>query len=172
VPTPQYLTPAQRVLASAPNLAAPLWGMTLTHPMFTPADHSFWLVNRPYAITATLEDDSEQDYEAAYFELKLPRLDNAGQQDAQISLQNVDRIIVDQLELANTQPEERIQVVLRLFVEDDLAAGPQNVPLQLSFSAVNATNAAVVGVAGRPDTLNRAFPAFVYRVTEWPGLDR
>jgi hypothetical protein len=169
VATPQFLPPAQRVLASAPHGEVPLWGVTLEHPEFS---QTFWLVNRPYVVTATLEDDTEQDYQPAYFELKLPKLDGKGQQDAQLNFSNVDRTIVDQLELANTDPRNRIDVTLRLFVEDDLASGPQNVPLRLSFASVQATSAAVTGIAGRADTLNRAFPSEVYRVDRWPGLDR
>jgi hypothetical protein len=167
--TPQYLPPAQRVLASAPDGQVPLWGLTLSHPLFT-ALH--WIINRPDAMDLTLEDDTVQTYEPSYFEIVLPKMDGSGQQDAQVALQNVDRAIIDELELASLLPSERIAVTLRLFLEDDPTAGPQNVPLQLSFSSVQATAQAVTGVAGRPDVLNRPFPLEVYRTDRWPGLDR
>lgn len=172
VATAQYDAPARRVLASAPYGQVPLWGITLTHALFSPADHSHWLINRPSAMDMTLEDASVQTYEPSYFELSLPKMDGKGQQDAQLTLQNVDRVIVDELELAIADPSERIAVTLRLFLEDAPAAGPQNVPMHLSFSSVQATSQAVTGVAGRPDTLNRAFPLEVYRIDRWPGLDR
>jgi len=170
VATPQYKAPGRRVLASAPGGEVPLWGLTLEHSQFS--QPSFWLVNRPYAVTAFLENGAAQTYEPAYFELQLPTMDGQGQQDAQISMQNIDRRIIDELERAAALPSERIQVTLRLFVETDLASGPQNVPMRLSFSALSANNIAVAGTAGRPDTLNRAFPTEVYRVDRWPGLDR
>jgi hypothetical protein len=172
VATPQYLPPAQRVLASAPSGQMPLWGITLTHALFSPVDHAFRLVNRPNALTLTHEDDLLYVYTPSWFELTLPKLDGQGQQEATLALQNVDRVIVDELELAAENPSQRIEVTLRLFLEDDLAAGPQNVPLTLSFSRVQATSAAVTGVAGRPDILNRPFPMEVYRINRWPGLDR
>jgi hypothetical protein len=172
VATPQYLPPAQRVLASAPAGQMPLWGITLTHPLFSPIDHAFRLVNRPAAMDLTHEDDLVYTYSPAWFELTLPKLDGAGQQEAQLSVQNVDRMIVDELELAAADPSQRIEVTLRLFLEEDPEAGPQNVPLTLSFSRVQATSAAVTGVAGRPDILNRPFPMEVYRIDRWPGLDR
>jgi Domain of unknown function (DUF1833) len=179
VATPQYAEPAQRVLASAPELQAPLWGITLTHPLFTAGngvgaegETEHWLINRPAAMDLTLEDDTVQEYLPSHFEIVLPKMDGAGQQDAQVSLQNVDRIIVDELELANADPSERIQVTVRLFLEDDPTAGPQNVPLRLSFSQVHATSQVVTGTAGRPDVLNRPFPLEVYRIDRWPGLDR
>jgi hypothetical protein len=169
VATPQYKPPAQRVLASAPNQQVPLWGITLAHSRFS---RTHWLVNRPNGMALTLESGAAQFYEASYFELTLPNMDSQGQQDAQLSLQNIDRIIVDELELAATLPSERITVTLRLFIEDQPGAGPQNVPLQLSFASVQATSQTVTGTAGRPDTLNRAFPVEVYRIDHWPGLDR
>jgi hypothetical protein len=123
-------------------------------------------------MTLTLEDGSTQEYLSAYFELALPKMDGKGQQDAQLSIQNVDRVIVDELERANTDPAVRIGVTLRLFLEDDPTAGPQNVPLHLSLAAVQADSQAVSGTAGRPDVLNRLFPLEVYRIDRWPGLDR
>jgi len=169
VASPQYLPPAQRVLASAPDGQMPLWGITLEHSEFV---ETHWLINRPTPMALTLEDDTVQTYDPSYFELTLPTMDGEGQQDAKLSLQNVDRILVEELEAANTVPSERIVVTLRLFLEDDPTAGPQNVPLKLSFSQVQATSQAVTGTAGRPDTLNRAFPGEVYRIDRWPGLDR
>ena len=81
-------------------------------------------------------------------------------------------MIVDELELAMNDTSERITVELRYFLEDAPDAGPQNVPMKLSISQVNADNVTVTGVAGRPDTLNRVFPAEIYRTDLWPGLNR
>jgi hypothetical protein len=177
VATRPYLEPGQRVLASAPNLEMPLWGLTISHPLFVQGNGvgdvtSHWIINRPMAMTMTLEDDTTQEYYPAYFEITLPTMDGQGQQDVQIVLQNVDRVIVDELELANTDPSERIVATIRLFLESDLTAGPQNTPLELSFISVAASSQSVTGTAGRPDVLNRAFPAEVYRIERYPGLDR
>lgn len=169
VATRQYLEPGQRVLASAPNAQMPLWGLTLAHSQFS---QTHWIINRPTAMTLTLEDSTAQPYQPAYFEMVLPKMDGKGQQDIQLTLQNVDRVIVDELEAANALPSERIQVTLRLFLESDPGAGPQNEPLVLSLSNVQASSQTVTGTAGRSDILNRMFPAEVYRITRWPGLDR
>ena len=167
--TSQFLNPGRRVLASAPNLQIPLWGITLEHSQFS---QTYWLINRPFSMNLTLEDTSIQQYQPGYFQLKLPNIDGKGQQDVSIAIQNVDRVLVDQVERASTMPDERVRATLRLFLEDDPTAGPQNYPLQLSFANVQATSEAVSGIAGRPDVLNRAFPTDIYRVTSWPGLDR
>ena len=169
VTTPQYLDGGKRIFASAPGQQIPLWGLTLEHSQFS---QTHWLINRPYALNLTLETAAVQQYLPGYFSLKLPNLDGKGQQDISVSIQNVDRVLVDELELASQTPDERVRATLRLFLEDDPTDGPQNYPLQLSFSAIQATSEAVSGVAGRPDVLNRPFPMDVYRVTTWPGLDR
>lgn len=169
VATRQYDAGGRRILASAPGQQMPLWGITLAHPLFS---ESHWLINRPSGMTLTLEDDTDQVYSPCYFVLTLPKMDGKGQQDAQLSLQNVDQMIVDELERASADPRERISVTLRLFIEDDPFAGPQNVPLELSFSSVQASSTVVTGTAGRSDVLNRAFPGEVYRIDMWPGLDR
>jgi hypothetical protein len=172
VATRQYLEPGQRVLASAPNAQMPLWGLTISHPLFVDGNGagdatSHWIINRPTAMTI-----EGQEYYPAFFEVVLPRMDGKGQQDVQLSLQNVDRVIVDELELANADPSVRITVTLRLFLESDPGAGSQNEPFILSLSNVQATSQVVTGTAGRSDILNRMFPAEVYRITRWPGLDR
>jgi hypothetical protein len=169
VATRQYLEPGQRVLASAPDAQMPLWGLTLSHPEFT-ATH--WIINRPFPMTLTLETAAAQLYEPAHFEMVLPTMDGKGQQDIQLTLQNVDRIIIDELELANYDPSIRIIVTVRLFLENEPTAGPQNEPLILSLSNVQASAQSVTGTAGRSDILNRVFPAEVYRIDRWPGLDR
>jgi hypothetical protein len=169
VATRQYLEPGQRVLASAPDAQMPLWGLTISHSAFS---QTHWIINRPAAMTLTLETAAAQVYQPAYFEMVLPRMDGKGQQDIQLTLQNVDRVIVDELELANTLPSERIQVTVRLFLESEPTAGPQNEPLILSLSNVQASSQSVTGTAGRSDILNRLFPAEVYRIARWPGLDR
>src|SRR5262245_42719935 len=169
MPVRQYTSPAQRVLASAPYGQMPLWAITLTHSLFSQDHH---IINRPWPMELTHEDLTIITYEPAYFQITLPKMDGKGQQDLQLSFQNVDRVIVDELELAIGDPSERIAVVLRLFLEDAPSAGPQNVPLRLSLAQVNADNTTVTGTAGRPDTLNLAFPSEVYRVALWPGLDR
>jgi len=175
----QYAEPGQRVLASAPDAQMPLWGLTISHPLFVggngigvDGEQEHWIINRPAAMTLTLEDSSEQEYLPAYFEIVLPNMDGKGQSDVQLTLQNVDRVIVDELEAANVMPSERIRLVIRLFLESEPEAGPQNEPLRLSFASVQASNQAVTGIASRSDVLNRAFPAEVYRIDRWPGLDR
>ena len=104
----QYAEPGQRVLASAPDAQMPLWGLTISHPLFVggngigvDGEQEHWIINRPVAMTLTLEDSSEQEYLPAYFEIVLPNMDGKGQSDVQLTLQNVDRVIVDELEAAN-----------------------------------------------------------------------
>ena len=88
----------------------PLWGIELSHPEFTDIHY---LVNRPYPWNLKHEDDLVYEYTPAWFQIVLPNMDGKGQQDIQLTVQNVDRMIVDELELANTDPTHRISMVLR-----------------------------------------------------------
>ena len=89
----------------------------------------------------------------------LPKMDGSGQQDVQLALQNVDRVIVDELELCggrSLRAHSGVAAALR-------RGRPRSRPAERAAAACRspawqATPQVVTGVAGRPDVLNRRVP--------------
>jgi len=159
----------REVFASAPDADAIVETLELTHPLFTPASHYF--TKWPEEITLTLEGGGSQKFIPFPYNVQLPQADGQGRQDLQLSIANVDRIIVAQLQQAITNPQQRIEAVLRVYLLSDLTA-PAARPIRLRIDAAAITMETVSAVAGRADVLNRRFSAHVYRPERFPGLMR
>jgi hypothetical protein len=160
-----------RAWASAPA-GVDLWPtLTLAHSKW-PAG-PVYLTSAPTAFSAKLEDGTSVTFQPFPFAVILPAVDGAGQQDLQVTLTNADQAIADAVQLAHTDPTERITAVYRLYLSSlGSTQTPQASPLRLAFDSITITEEAVAGVAGRSDVLNRRFPAKWYDVALFPGLDR
>lgn len=158
----------QRIYASAPAGETLLETLELAHPLFA---RTFYVTNAPEPFTATLETGATVDFETLPFAARQPTSDGQGNQDLGLVIDNVDREILEQLELAIANPRERIAVTYRCFASGDLSA-PGSDPIALSISEVSAGLTTVDATAGRADVLNRKFPAVLYEIGQFPGLDR
>jgi hypothetical protein len=159
----------KRVYASAPADRRYVETVELFHSLFPV---TYWLANDVQGWDFLLEDGTPQHFDLGRFAVVLPVNDGRGQQDLQLTVDNVGRVAMDALEAAALNPQENIRVTYRVYV--DLAGTlPQNdPPLVLSLSKVVATPSVISGTASRADTLNRPFPSFLYRPDLYPGLDR
>ena len=80
------------------------------------------------------------------------------------------REIVEQLDLAVTQPDP-IVAIYRQYLSSDLTSGPENdPPLELNLITVTADVFRVRATAGFPNLLNRKFPGLTYDLDTFPGL--
>jgi Domain of unknown function (DUF1833) len=156
------------VRASAPARQDILRTLTLEHPLW-PAP--YYLTTWPTPYSATLETGATVTFMPFPFAVVLPTVDGAGQQNMQVTLTNADQAISDAVQLAHTDPTQRIVCTYREYLSDELGA-PQSAPLRLSFESIQITEESVTGVAGRSDVLNRRFPGVWYDVQHFPGLDR
>jgi len=156
------------VRASAPARQDILRTIELWHPKWAARQY---LTTWPQAFAAVLETGQTVTFTPFPFAVVLPTVDGAGQQDMQVTLTNADQAIADLVQLAHTDPTQRIECTYREFLSDDLGA-PQSAPLRLTFESIQINEESVTGVAGRSDVLNRRFPAVYYDVEHYPGLDR
>jgi hypothetical protein len=159
-----------QAFASAPA-GVDLWPtLTLEHPLWSTP---YYLTSAPVAFTVKTEAGAVVTYTPFPFSLVLPTVDGAGQQDLQVTLTNADPLINDAVQRAHVDPTQRITATYRLYLSS-LGSDqvPQAPPLKLAFDAIQITEEAVSGVAGRSDVLNRRFPATWYDVAHFPGLDR
>lgn len=158
----------ERLYASAPSGEFLLETLELAHPLFA---QTHFVTNHAQAFDATLETGELVTFETLPFAAKLPNSDGQGQQDLALVLDNVDRVIIEELERAIADPSNRIAVTYRCFASSDLSA-PGSDPIKLSISEVSAGLTTVEATAGRADVLNRKFPAVLYEIAQFPGLDR
>lgn len=160
----------KRIFASAPSDRRYLQTLELTHSQFPTI---YRMVNDRVAWLLALDDGTTQAlFQPVPFVIIPPSNDGKGQQDAQLTIDNVGREAVDAIEAAAVYPDEPVQLTYRLYLDVAYSA-PQSVPpLVLSFQQIQVTSNAITGTATRADTLNREFPAVVYSTTLFPGLDR
>lgn len=163
------ISPAlQRLYASAPEGERILETLELRHPRFS---QSFFLTNAALPFSARLETGALVDFQTLPFTAKRPGASPGGNQDLVLVIDNVDRQIITELERAAQDPTQRISVVYRAYASSDLTA-PGSDPIALSLSDVSANASRVEGTASRTDVLNRRFPAVLYEIGLFPGLDR
>jgi len=158
----------QRIYASAPAGATVWETLEIYHPLFL---QRHFVTNTPLAFTARLETGDLVTFETLPFAARQPGSNGSGQQDLALVLDNVDRELIEELERASLDPTTRIEVTYRAYASDDLEA-PGSEPIALSISEVSAGLAQVEATAGRTDVLNKKFPAVLYTVAQFPGLDR
>lgn len=170
MPTTGTSTELARARASAPA-GVDIWEtLTLEHSAWSAP---YYLTNAPQAFSATLESGPVVTFVPFPFALVLPSVDGAGQQDLQVSLTNADPLIAAAVQAAHATPTERITATYRVFLSTlGSTQTPQSAPLRLSFDAIQITEEAVTGIAGRSDILNRRFPGIHYAIAQFPGLDR
>lgn len=160
--------------ASAPT-GVDLWvTLALEHPAWVASGHGpYYLTNAPVAFTAALETGPTVTFAPFPFAIVLPTVDGAGQQDLQVTLTNADPEIAAAVQAAHADPTQRITATVRIFLSSlGTTQTPQSPPLRLAFDALQITEEAVSGIAGRSDVLNRRFPSVWYDTATFPGLDR
>lgn len=159
----------RRIYASAPSDQRYLDTLQLHHSAFLT---DFFLVNAREGWTFDLGDGTLQPFLPVAFEAVQPTLDGQGQQDLQLAIDNVGRDAMEAIEAAAAFPQEPIAVTVRTYLNVANSVPQITPPLQLTLTEVEVRNAQITGTAGRADTLNRPFPAVVYRIDLFPGLDR
>lgn len=159
----------KRIYASAPSGQRYVETLQLSHSAFP---LTFYVTNAKEPWTFDLGDGTLQEFSPVAFNITFPTMDGKGQQDLQLTLDNVGRDAMQALEAAAAHPQEPIVVTARVYLNVANSLPQNTPPLVLTMSEVQVTIAAITGTAGRADTLNRPFPTLIYRVDLFPGLDR
>lgn len=158
--------------ASAPANVVIYHTLELRHPAFS----SPIRVVRDYAdLTATLEATAPVDPSTAVtftrfaFDFTKPEVSSVGVPQITITMDNVDRAIVANIEAALTTTD-LVQVTYREYLSSDLTVPANNPPLSMTIMSVTADVFKVTAVAGFPDMMNRRFPSLEYSAEVFPGL--
>ena len=165
----------KKIYASAPSGQRYVEVLRFAHPGF----QQTWLLCNELQDDATpwnFKDENGQAFTATFcpFQVTLPRHDSSGaRQDMAVVLGNVDRLLMEELEAAQAQPDVPITCTLLIYT-NQAGSDPAADPIILSVADPVATLDTITLTASRFDVLNRAFPATseVYRIDRFPGLDR
>jgi len=163
----------KRVYASAPTDTQYVETLQLYHSLFPTAGSGGYFLNNDFQEWLfRLEDGSPVTFGPIPFAVVLPQQDARGQQDLQITIDNIGREIMAPIEAAATMPSEPITVIYRVYLNQPTTYPQNDPPLELRLSNIAIGLQAVTGTATRADTLNRSFPSVLYRADTYPGLDR
>jgi len=158
----------KQVFSSAPAEEVIIETLQLSHSRFSKV---WYLSSNVSEFEGTLESGVKVKFTPLPFTVKLPPSDAQGGQLLDISIANAGQEMVDEIEAASAAPNERVEVIYRVYLQSDKTA-PQNLPLKLSLDSIGMTDEAIRAVAGRSDVLNFKFPSVVYSADKFPGLDR
>lgn len=173
MPDPTLSAALREAYASAPadvivHHTLELWHPALSAPIRVVRDRS--------ALEARLEAGAPRHagqvvmFAAYAFDIEPPELTPDGAPQCVITIDNVSREILAQLDaaLAGTAP---IEVLYRAYLSTDALAGPHNVPpLALTMLSLSADVFRLRAVCGFPDLANRRFPRVDYTAEVFPGL--
>lgn len=153
--------------ASAPLERAIIYTYELRHPSF---EDRILIVNDFTDIEATLETGEKGYFVACPVQVIPPaENDNAETPTLDVTIDGVSAIVAQQLDVAATA-HERIELIERIYVSDDLTYPAHMPPMRLTLKTVTVTNTRVTATAAFHDPVNRGFPKKDYQMAEYPGL--
>jgi len=167
------LSQALREAYASADVNSVVYGtLEIWHPSF---DAPIRVVQDYVDLEATLEPTAPRNpgetvtFVRFSFKFKKPELLSTGLPEIQITLDNVDRVIVANIEAA-LQTSDIITVTYREYLSTDLSIPQNDPPLELSISNIVADPFKVVATAGYPNLLNKRFPTNDYDPDVFVGL--
>lgn len=175
MPDPALSAALKEAYASAPVDDVIHHTLEIWHPAFTAPIR---VVRDREALNARLEPTADRNpgelvtFVAFAFDVVLPDQTSQGVPQCIIEIDNVSGEILEQINLANTQPEP-IVAIYREFLSSEAMNGPEtDPPMELSLISVTADVFRIRAVAGFPNLLNKEFPGAFYDLETFPGLAR
>lgn len=166
--------------ASAPSDVILLHTLELRHPAFK-GEHG-----NPTAIrvvrdhvshkcvleeTAPLEPGQEVEFVAMAFDLELPPVNTTPLPEITVTLDNVNREIMDYLDLA-VEGQDMIEMTYRPYLSDDLSCPQMNPPINLVITNIVTDVFKITATARMMDIGNKSFPSENYTTKNYAGLTR
>ena len=158
--------------ASAPNTSVAYHTLEIYHPSFTTPIR---VVRDFVDLSARLESTAPRDastyvtFVGYAFDIVPPEVSSTGVPSLQITIDNVARDIMANLELAVTTSTP-ITVIYRMFLSTDLTGPQNNPPMALTIISISADVFKVTATATFGDLVNKRFPSVTYNIETFPGL--
>ena len=174
----------KEIYATAPNNMFYVEALSLFHSVINTGD-VIHITNRPIEFTADFLHVNGSTFNNKFhpvpFVVKLPKQDDTGTADMEISISNtVNTVsgnsgltIMERLEAISNKPMEPLRVAYRVYksvggVVDK--AEQLNPPLFMDVTEFQLNGDTISMRGSKANLFNRAFPAKVYDVIEFPGL--
>jgi hypothetical protein len=180
MPNPALTQAIKEAYASAPSDQIILHTLELRHPAFLDDSGNrtaIRVVRDHLDLFARLEDGAPIQggetvrFVAMGFELDLPPVDTMPVPEISVTLDNVSREIVRNLDAA-AESQSVIEVTYRPYLSSDLEGPQMDPPIHLVLTEVEADIFRVTGRARMLDIGNKAFPGLIYSAKSFPGLTR
>lgn len=166
--------------ASAPAGVIDIHTLEFRHPNFldefnVPAPIRVVLGHQ--ILQAKLEDDAPQNpgqyvtFIPMAFDLELPNVEHLAMPEIGISIDNVSRVIEDNLSIAAASPYP-IEVTYRPYLNTDLSQPQMNPPLTMTLTSAEADDFKVNARATYGNAANVLVPRQVYNTERFPGIQR
>ena len=158
--------------ASAPNTSVAYHTLEIYHPSFTTPIR---VVRDFVDLSARLESTAPRDantyvtFVGYAFDIVLPEVSSTGVPSLQITIDNVARDLMANLELAVTTSTP-ITVIYRMFLSTDLTGPQNNPPMALTIINISADVFKITATATFGDLVNKKFPKVNYTLETFPGL--
>lgn len=153
--------------ASAPLERSIVYTYELVHPGFS---ERICIVNDFTNVKATLETGETVEFIACPVRIVPPaESDGSEPPTIQVAIDGVSSIVAAQLDAAS-KTHDKIQIVERIYVSDDLSRPAHLPPLKLTLKTVSVNATSVTGTASFTDPINKGFPKKDYLPREYPGL--
>ncbi|CAB4122145.1 Domain of unknown function DUF1833 [uncultured Caudovirales phage] len=175
-----YSQALREAYASAPSNSIIIHTLEFRHPSFiddSGANTALRVVRDWVDLTAYLEANAplnagkQVTFTAYAFDFQLPEMSGGAAPEITITIDNVSRLIEQNLERAILSPYP-VEVTYRPYLSTDLSGPQMNPPLTMIIKSVETSDLSVMARAGFPDLANKRFPALDYTPTQFPGLIR
>lgn len=145
----------------------------LRHPDFLApirVVHGFQSIGAKLEASAPADPGATVSWVAYPFDFSRPEVSPDGVPQITLTIDNVSREIVANLELA-LGSTNAITITYREYLAESLLVGPQNnPPLTMELLSCSATPFQVTATAGFTNLMNRRFPTVEYSAETFPGL--
>lgn len=160
----------KEVYATAPIDNYYVETISLEHPAFLNGIQ--YLTNKNGGWTGYTETGSFVAYDYLPFATIPPAAADQAQVTLQVAIDNASQALMQQLEDLSLFPSEPIAVVYRVYLSSDPYVLQNSPPLTLDVAGVTATQDIISFSATLTNLRNRPFPAELYTVVNFPGLQR
>lgn len=173
MPDPAMTEALREAYASAPVAAAAMDTIEVWHPAFTAPVR---VAAGGLSFDGRLEAEAPRDagdvvtFLAVPFRIVPPAMTGDGVPEMRIEIDNVERELAAQLDLAMTSPDP-VELIYRRYLEPTAQDGPEEVRRGLHLLSVTAGLLRVTGTAGWMDLRNEMFPRLDYSIEQFPTLD-